>query len=334
MKYTKLLILAIFVASALFYFNGCENSIVEPTGDDDEYLKTTAITTLFDNSDDPDNIFANDIAAFDDEGAVPDFDGATCTVPPVGFSCPIDSILRHGRRLDRNSLVTVATITNVGDSLKNVNVKKTINGVYIIIGYVQGVLDTIIKPITLEKERFVVFKRVAHTPYPRRNWRLFKLSAADGQSTAPQVGKTNILLNKIEIYRNGILLETLLGPDFTQNLFSSRIFSGSGIMNFRHGDAVKIKVFLNSNQQAPDLVALHWGKRYVGHYRERIPMISETPNGSTYDRIFERTFNIGTAHRFGVFNAFISGTTFKSLFDTNINNFSTTAAGAPYRMLP
>ena len=56
MKYTKLLILVFFVASTLFYFNGCENSIVESTGDDDEYLKTTAITTLFDNSDDPDHL--------------------------------------------------------------------------------------------------------------------------------------------------------------------------------------------------------------------------------------------------------------------------------------
>lgn len=334
MKYTKLLILAIFVASTLIYFNGCQNSIVEPTGDDDEYLKTTAITTLFDNSDDPDNIFANDITGFDNQGAVPDFDGAGCTLPPGGCSCPIDSILRHGRRLDINSLVTIATITNVGDSLKNVNIKKTVNGVYIIIGYVQGTLDTIIKPITLETERFAVFKRVAHTPFPRRNWRLYKISAIDGQSTAPQVGKSNIILNKIEIYRNGYLLETLLGPDFTQNIFSSRLFHGSGIMNFRHGDDIRIKVFSNSNQPEPDLVALHWGRRYTGHHRERIPMISETPNGNTYDRIFERTFHVGTEHRFGVFNGYISGTTFKSLFDTNLSLFSTTAAGTPYRMLP
>jgi len=72
MKYTKLLILALFLTSTLFYFNGCENSIVEPTGDDDEYLQTTAITTLFDSSDDPDNIFANDIAAFDDVRTIED----------------------------------------------------------------------------------------------------------------------------------------------------------------------------------------------------------------------------------------------------------------------
>ena len=333
MKNTTLVFLALFSFLAVVYFSGCENTVTEVTGDDDEYLKNTAITVLYDNSDDPDNIFANDITAFDNGGAVPDFDGAGA-LTPGGYSSPIDSIVRHGRKLNINTLVTVATITNQGDSLKNINIKKTISGVYIIIGYVNGVLDSIIKPITLEKERFAVFKRVAHTPYPRRNWRLFRISAVDGQSTAPQVGTDNILLNKIEVYRNGILIETLLGPDFTQNIFSSRLFSGAGIMNFRHGDDVRLKVFLNSNQPEADLVAFHWGRRYPGFHRERLPMISETPNGSTWNRIFERTFHVGPAHRFGVFNGYISGTTFKSLFDTNTNIFSTTAAGAPYRMLP
>ena len=139
-------------------------------------------------------------------------------------------------------------------------------------------------------------------------------------------------MNKIEFYKNSILILTLNGPDFTVNVFNSRFFGGSGLFDVRRSDEMKIKVFVTSNQPDTDIVSYHWARNSFGFHRERFLMTSQTPNGNNFDRTYEKTFNIYSIHNHGMHNAFISANTRSSLYDNLPTLFSSTYAGFPYRI--
>jgi len=69
-------------------------------------------------------------------------------------------------------------------------------------------------------------------------------------------------------------------------------------------------------------------------------MTSSIPNpgGSGYLRTYEKTFNIYNipphTHRYGVFNGFISASTYKSLYDDSPVEFASDLVGTPYRVAP
>ena len=163
---------------------------------------------------------------------------------------------------------------------------------------------------------------------------MYEVSGVDGQTTSPQVGKDNIVMNSIEIYKNGQLELTLNGPGFTSNVFKARFFGGPGILNALPGDQVRVKVYVTSNQADKDMVAFHWAKNRHGRHRVLFEMTSEVQNGSTYDRTFEKTFDIYNLHRRGVFNGYISATTRSTLFDSDPSLLSTTYAGMKYFVRP
>ena len=307
-----------------FLYNGCQNdNITEPSYlSEDEYLKTTAINSSFSsNTDDDDNLFANEVDDFDALGPVTD---------NSGFDTPIDSLIKWGRRVtgvNINSVITVST-----DTMKTVEVTRTISGNFIVIGYIGGVLDSTSKPYAQEQKRIVIFKRVQRRPNPRFNWRVYQHSAVDGQTTSPQTGKSNITMSKVEIYRNNQLVLTLNGPDFTTNLFTSRHFGGTRLFEVDRGDQIKTLVYLNSNQSDTDYVSYHWARNSFGFHREKFELISQTPGGNGFDRIYEKTYIIYSQHHGGIHNGFISANTHKSLYDNDPSLFSSTYMGLPYRV--
>jgi hypothetical protein len=62
-------------------------------------------------------------------------------------------------------------------------------------------------------------------------------------------------------------------------------------------------------------------------------MTSNTPSGSGWDRTYEKTFTVYGAHNFGrKFNAFISASTHKSLYDDSPSEFASDLVGIPYRV--
>ncbi|MEO6695673.1 MAG: hypothetical protein ABIY50_11385 [Ignavibacteria bacterium] len=316
-------LLSILIISV--YLSGCsDNNITEPGAQtEDEYLTSTAINSSFSsNSDDDDNLFSNEVMDFDSQGPVADNNG--------GFDTPIDSLVKWGRRVTGTNVNSV--ITPIGDSLKKVDITRTITGNFVVIGYINGILDSTLKPFSQEQKRTVIFKRVERRPNHRLNWRVYQYTAVDGETKTPQVGKNNIVMSKIEFYKNSILILTLNGPDFTVNVFNSRFFGGSGLFDVRRGDEMKIKVFATSNQPDTDIVSYHWARNSFGFHRERFVMTSQTPNGNNFDRTYEKTFNIYPNHNHGMHNAFISANTRSSLYDNLPTLFSSTYAGFPYRI--
>lgn len=317
-----LLILPAFLI-ILLNITGCNKNEVTSanSGTEEEYLKNEAIQSTDGSNEDDNEILGNQILDYSDEGAV--FNNSNLLTD-------YDSLRFYGRRV---TSVTVATTFTVNtDTLKSLSVKRTITGNFIIKGYIGGSLDSISKPYTEEQYRTVSFKRVARTEFHRRNWRLYQVSAVDGQTTSPQQGKSNIVMNKVEVYKNDNLLLTLNGPDFTSNIFTTRYFSGEGMFNWGRNNNIKVKVYLTSNQSDTDLVAFHWARNSFGFHRVAFTMTSQVPNGGNYDRVYEKTFNVYGSHRLGVFNSFISANTRKSLWDNNVNEFSSTYMGAPYRV--
>ncbi len=304
------------------YISGCnKDDVTAPTAQtDDEYLNTTAINTAFStNADDDDNLFADEINDFDSEG-------------PIGIDSPIDSLVKWGRRVTNVNINT--NITTVGDSLKNVEVIRTISGNFIVIGYVNGALDSTVKPYVQKQRRLITFKRIDHRPNPRFNWRVYQHTAVDGETTSPQTGKDNIVISKVEFYKDNNLLLTLNGPDFTTNIFTSRYFGGTGVLEVDRGDQIRAKIYLTSNQTDTDIVAYHWSRNTFGFHREPFVMTSQTPNGSNFDRTYEKTFQIYSQHNHGMHNAFLSANTRKSLRDNSPAIFSSTYLGFPYRVRP
>ncbi|MCI0448178.1 MAG: hypothetical protein L0Y79_00130 [Chlorobi bacterium] len=318
----KLLILLIFTAFSA-YFSACSESTVEENQTDDEFIKEVVTAGIGSNQQEDDDLMSNEAYDLDNGGAVGNNGGG---------DTPIDSLVKWGRRITGTS-VTV-TITSEGDSIKNATIERTINGVFHIIGYVNGNLDSIQKPYTEVLRRKAVFKRIAHTPRPRFNWKLYKVSMVDGGTTVPQNSNDYVQMQQIQVYVNNVLQYTFQGPDFTQNVFTTRRFNGSGIPEVRIGDQVKIVVSTYSAQSEQDIVAWHWARNTFGFHREPFVMTSQVPSGSGWNRVYEKTFTIYPQHKIGKFNGYISASTYKSLYDDSPVEFASDLAGAPYRVLP
>lgn len=324
MKSTKKLLLLLVFSVFSLYLAACNDNSIESDNQTDDQFITEVVTQGYSgpNNEDDDLMFS-EAEDLNDGGPVGNYgDGDT----------PIDSLMKWGRRI--TGVTKSVTIVNEGDSIKNATITTNITGVYMIVGVVNGVVDTISKPYTEEFKRLAIFKRVDRQPRPRRNWRLYKVSMLDGESKTPQVGSDYVKMNKVEVYVNGTLKYTLNGPDFTQNLFITRKFEGGGIPEINVNDEVKLVVSTYSTQSEQDIVAWHWGKRNFGFHREPFTMVSQTPNGGGWDRVYEKSFNIHGNIRGKALNGCISASTYKSLHDDSPSELASDLVGTPYRVKP
>lgn len=323
LKLTKSLFLLLIISALALYLPACSDNSVEENQTDDEYIKEVVTAGYSGQNGEDDDLMASEKDDLDDGGAVSNTGGG---------DTPIDSLMKWGRKIE--SVSRTVTITNEGDTIKNATITTNITGTYVIIGIVGGVVDTIYKPYTEEFKRLAVFKRVGRNPKPRQNWRLYKISMLDGETKTPQVGSQYVQINKVEVYVNGTLKYTFNGPDFTQNVFTTRRFEGAGIPEINTSDQIKLVVTTYSTQSEQDIVAWHWGKRNFGFHREPFTMISQTPNGSGWDRVYEKTFSFTTNMRGKRYNGCISASTYKSLHDDSPAEFASDLVGTPYRVMP
>jgi len=323
-KTLKGLTVLLITAGIAVYFTACsDSSVTSDNLTDDQYLQQVVTSGTGSNNQTEEDLMSNESADMDNSGAVYDNDGN-----------PIDSLIRWGRHI--TGVNVNYSITNEGDTVKTVNITRTITGNYIIIGNVNGQTDTIVKPYTEVLKRYVAFKRVARTEHPRLNWRLYQVSMADAQTTMPQVGSDYVKMTKLEVYVNGALKYTLNGPDFTQDIFTTKRFNGAGIPEVNKGDQVRMVVYTNSKETDPDIVAWHWARNTFGFHRVPFTMTSNVwdPSISGYDRTYEKTFTIYMQHRVGVFNGYINASTHKSLYEASAGEFASDELGTPYKVLP
>lgn len=312
----------IFILFLFLFLSGCnkENS-TEPKELTDEQFMQMVINSGYSTSEtDEDNLMSQEITDLDNGGAIKDNDGDP--------NAPIDSLKRWGRKI---SSVNIDYQLTGNDTLKTLNITRTITGNYIIIGFKNGQIDSVVKPYTEVFYRNVLFKRIARTNHPRMNWRVYQVSNLDGGTTTPQVGSSQVQITKVEVYVNGALTPayTIQGPDFHNVYYTTMLFGGSGIPSFNRGDQLLVKVYTVSQQAPVDYVAFHWAKNTFGFHR--VPFTLESINGN--NRVYSKTFNIYSTHKRGVFNGFLSASTHESLYDDDVNKFASDEVGIPYKVV-
>ena len=323
-KSIKGLLALLIIGGIAFYFTACSQDNITSSDNltDDQYLQQVVQSGTGSNNQAEEDLMANESGDMDNSGAVPNNDNQ------------IDTLIKWGRKI--TGVNVNYSITSLGDTEKTVNITRTISGNYIIIGNVNGTVDTIVKPYTEVLKRYVAFKRIARTNHPRFNWKLYQVSMADAQTTAPQVGSDYVKMTKLEVYDNGSLKYTLNGPDFTQDIFTTIHFGGAGVPSVNLGDQVRMVLYTNSSQTQTDIVAWHWARNTFGFHREPFTMTSNVwdPAINGYDRTYEKTFTIYMQHKIGIFNGYLSASTHQSLYDSSPNLFASDELGTPYKVLP
>jgi hypothetical protein len=321
----KPLFLTSIIVILSIYMAGCStNNPTQPdTMTDNEYVQSIISSGYDNNFTNDDNLMSQEYIDLNDGGAVFDNGG--------GLMNPVDSLYKWGRRItgvNRNY-----NVTDQGDTLKTVLITTTFTGNYIILGYQNGILDTIIKPYTEVLKRNAVFKRIARTIHPRQNWRLYQISGFDGETTQPQQGSSEVQITKVEIYKNNSPTPsyTFTGPDFTNTIFLTRYFGGEGIPQLDRNDQVKVMIYTTSQLAPIDYVAFHWIKNTFGFHRIPFTLVSQSGSGPYY-RVYTKTFNIFGAHMLGAFNAYFSASTHESLYDDNTGKFASDLVGIPFRV--
>jgi len=328
MKNLKLKSTLLFLLTAVaftLYITGCnQNSITNPgSQSDDEYLQSV-VQAGYNGGNDrtvEDNLISNTINDMD-TGAVGD-DG--------GYNIPIAHLIRWGRHI--TDVNVNLSISNQGDTMKNVAVTRTITGFYRIIGIDQtGHQIEIDKPYVEVTNRNVSFKRVAKNVQPRFNWRVYSVSVLNGKTTSPTPVNT-VTMNSIVItdISSGQTI-TLNGPDFTQNVFYTKLFGGAGVPKFDRGDQIKIDVYVTSTTSDTNIIDWHWARNTFGFHRIPFMIKSNVPGVGGYSQVYERTFNIYNYHLLGQYNTYISANTKESLWDDDPAKFNSVEAGIPYRV--
>jgi hypothetical protein len=324
-KSTKSLIILMAISVFTIYLAGCSDSNNVSPGNqtDDQYLQQIVSAGTGSNNQQPEDLMSNEANDLDNSGAVPDNENG-------GGDTPIDTLKKWGRRI--TNVNVNLQISNEGDTIKDVNVTRTITGNYYIVGIVSGQQDTIVKPYVEVLKRTVSFKRIARTTQVSFNWKLYKISILNGGTVQPQNSDQYIEMQQAQVYVNGNLKYTFTGPDFTQNIFTTERFGGAGIPEVNIGDHVTIVISTYSAQSEQDIVAWHWARNTFGFHRVPFVMTSQTPNGAGWNRTYEKTFTIYPQHRIGVFNGYISASTHKSLYDNSPVEFSSDEIGVPYKV--
>jgi hypothetical protein len=160
--------------------------------------------------------------------------------------------------------------------------------------------DTVIeKSFASTVTRNVIFVKINHTDFPRRNWVIAAISLPQGGTASP-----NIDIQKVTVF---------LPNDDTLSIESPNDFylkRGWGwwrqIPIIRPGENVTVRVELYSGYAEDDYVSLVYGANRWCHQRGKklFDFISSTPNGNGYDKVYEQTF---TAHSIpGFFHAVIN----------------------------
>ena len=187
--------------------------------------------------------------------------------------------------------------------------------------------DTLIKkPFTAVVTINIIFKKIASTPYPRRNWIIAAISLPEGGTQSP-----NIDIQKMTIYLPN---EDSLVVESPNDYYLRRGWGwwhNIPILGF--GESATIKVELYSAYEEDDFVSLTWGaNRWVKHRVKKLfELVSSTANGNGWDKVYEQTF---TTHQWpGFYHAIINALPQQVILD-DTTPVESESWGIPYFVHP
>lgn len=305
-------ILAFFTLLIVTLFVRCQDEVVNP----DEGEPTTDKAALQKLVDEDSSLTSFDYN-YNEEGVMDFLGKVNTTIYPF----------RVGQKM---RLVNRTLSIDFQDTLAYGTLTKTFEGLLLIAASYDSNStepDTLIeKPFTAVVTRNLIFKKINNTPYPRKNWIIAAISLPEGGTQSP-----NIDLQKMTIFlQNGDTLVIESPNDY----FLRR---GWGwwhqIPILGYGDSATIRIELFSNYQEDDFVTLTWGaNRWIKHRVKKLfDLVSSTPNGTGYDKVYEQTFR---THQWpGFYHAIINALPRQVILD-DATPVEAEAWGIPYFVHP
>jgi len=302
-------IMAFFALMMVALFIRCQDEMSVDPVDNEPTNDQAALEKLVDED--------SSLTSFDynyDEEGVMDFLGKTdIAIYP----------LRVGQKM---RLVNRTVSIDIQDTIAYGTITKTFEGLLLIAAAYDSLAtepDTLIKKsFTAVVTRNVIFKRINRTPYPRKNWLIAAISLPEGGTQSP-----NIDVQKLTIFlpnNDTLIIES-------PNDYYLRRGWGwwHRIPIMGTGESVTLRVELYSAYEEDDFVTLTYGaNRWIKHRVKKLfDLVSSTPNGSGFDKVYEQTF---TTHQWpGFYHAIINAMPRQVVFD-DATPVETEAWGVPY----
>ncbi len=306
-------VFAFFTLAMVALFIRCQDEMVIEPGDTEPITDQEALEKIVDED--------SSLSSFDynyDEEGLMDFLGKVNTaIYPFKVG--------HKMRLVNRNLSI-----DYQDSIAYGTLTKTFEGLLLIAASFDSNAtqpDTVIeKTFTAVVTRELIFKKVANTPYPMRNWVIAAISLPEGGTQSP-----NIDLQKLTIFLpNG---DTLVVDEPNEYFLRRGWGWWRQVPIIGRGESVQLRVELFSMYEEDDFVTLTFGaNRWVRHRAKKLfELVSSTPNGNGWDKVYEQTY---TTHQWpGFYHAVINAMPRQVVFD-DATPVESEAWGIPYFVHP
>ncbi len=265
----------------------------------------------------------------DEDSALTSFDYNYNEDGLMDFLGKVDTEIYPFRVGHKMRLVNRTLSIDIQDTIAYGTLTKTFEGILFIAANYDSLgtePDTVIqKPFTAVVTRNIIFKKIAHTPYPFRNWIIAAISLPEGGTQSP-----NIDIMKLTAFLpNGDTIQVDSPNDY---YVTWRFGWWRQIPVLHRGESV-LRVELYSAYEEEDFVTLTYGaNRFHNHRAKKIfELVSSTPSGNGWEKVYEQTY---TTHQFpGFYHAVINAMPRQVVFD-DATPVESEAWGIPYLVLP
>ena len=309
-EFVKRFFIPLMLLAILTFFAGCQDEMtVEPIDNGEPTTDQGALEKLVDL----DSSLSSFEANYNEDGLM-DFLGKT------------EEAIYPFRVGHRMRLVSKNLNLDIQDTIAYGTMTKTFEGVlFIAASYDPNASepDTVIeKPFTSVITRNLIFKKIANTPFPFRNWILVAISLPEGGTQSP-----NIDMTKLTVFLpDG---DTIVVESPNEYFLRRWGHWWRQLPIIRRGESVLLRVKLFSAYEEEDFVTLTYGADRHGQHRVKrlFDLISSTPVNNGFEKVYEQTF---TAHQFpGHYHAVINAMPKQVIFDDS-TPVEAEAWGMPY----
>lgn len=280
-------VLAFFALALFALFTGCQDEMVVDPGDTEPTTDKAAMEKLVDE----DSSLTSFDYNYDEEGLMDYLGKVNVAIYPFKVGQQM-RLINRTLSIDFQDTIAYGTLTKTFEGLLLIAASYDPNATE---------PDTVIKKsFTAVVTRNIIFKKIASTPYPRRNWIIAAISLPEGGTQSP-----NIDIQKMTIFLPSG--DTII-VDSPNDYYLRRGWGWwNSIPILGVGESATVRIELYSNYEEDDFVSLTWGaNRWVKHRVKKLfDLVSSTPNGNGWDKVYEQTF---TTHQWpgfyhAIFNA-------------------------------
>ena len=278
----------LLVLGIILFFAACQDEMVVEPHDSEPTTDQAAMEKLVDQ----DSSLTSFEANYNEDGLMDILSKIQENIYPLRVG--------HKMRLVNRNL----NINFVNDSMATGTLTKTFEGVlFIAASYDSNSVlpDTVIeKPFTSVVTRNLIFRKIANTDHPFRNWIIAAISLPEGGTQSP-----NIDITKVTVFLPSG--DTLVVD--SPNDYYLRLHWGwwRHVPLLRCGESVTVRLELFSAYEEDDFVTLTYGANRYGHHRakRRFELVSSTAIAGGFEKVYEQTYttNQYPGHYHAIINA-------------------------------